>query len=109
MNVDVMAGHVISVRITQTNFQYEPTTIDTGLTLLIGDSCNNLICYEDMWVLKFELREKNGFSSMICFLIFTFFICSQPVLNEFGFFEKLLPIEIEANAGHVHLIHHRLS
>lgn len=44
-----MPNHVIIVRITQANFEYAyQPTIDTGLTLLIGDSSNNLIFYEDM-------------------------------------------------------------
>ncbi|XP_055297358.1 probable ATP-dependent DNA helicase HFM1 [Sitodiplosis mosellana] len=82
VNVDVMAGHAIIVRVAQTNFGYtrQSTTVDTGLTLLIGDSCNRLIYYDDI----------------------------QPALNDSGCFEKLLSIESKATVVRVHVIHHNL-
>lgn len=49
MNVDVMAGHVIRVRVDQSNihYKYEGDGND-ALTLIVGDSCNYLILYENM-------------------------------------------------------------
>lgn len=49
IHVDVMAGQKILIRVTQTNvrYVYEPHR-DDGLILLVGDSCNRLILYDDM-------------------------------------------------------------
>lgn len=47
--VDVMAGHEISIRVTQKNLRYVyKQHRDDGLILLVGDTCNRLIFYDDM-------------------------------------------------------------
>lgn len=48
VNIDVdQSNHQIVVRVTQKNIKYEGTA-DSGLTLLVGDICNQLILCEDM-------------------------------------------------------------
>lgn len=49
ISVNVMAGHVVLVRVTQSNIRYEyKDQRNDALILIIGDSCNHLILYEDM-------------------------------------------------------------
>lgn len=44
-----MNDHVIVVRVTQSNIRYEHKSNGNGaLSLIVGDSCNHLILYEDM-------------------------------------------------------------
>lgn len=47
--VEVMADHEILIRVTQMNIRYVyKRHHDDGLILLVGDSCNRMIFYDDM-------------------------------------------------------------
>lgn len=49
IHVDVKAGQKIFIRVTQRNHRYVyQQHRDDGLILLVGDSCNRLIFYDDM-------------------------------------------------------------
>lgn len=49
IDVDVKSNHEILIRVTQKNIHYVCEHChDDGLILLVGDSCNRLLLYEDM-------------------------------------------------------------